>query len=65
MVRKKLTLVRQTVTQTKGKLREEVINDLYSAWEEQVQENLRQGLQNDDAEVQASNRLLPVYRRKL
>ena len=44
------------------KPREEVINDLNSAWEEQVQENLRQGLQKDDAEIQASNRLLPVYR---
>ena len=47
------------------KLREEVINVVSSAWEEQVQENLRQGLQEDDAEIQASNRLLPVYRKKL
>ena len=47
------------------KLREKVINDLNSAWEEQVQENLRQGFQKDDAEIQASNRLLPVYRKKL
>ena len=49
----------------RDKLREEVINDLNSAWEEQVQENLRQGLQKDDAEIQASNRMLPVYRKKL
>ena len=47
------------------KLREEAINDLNSAWEEEVQENLRQGLQKDDAEIQASHRLLPVYRKKL
>ena len=33
------------------KLREEAINDLNSAWEEEVQENLRQGLQKDDAEI--------------
>ena len=46
------------------KLREEAINDLNSAWEEEVQENLRQGLQKDDAEIQASHRLLPVYRKK-
>ena len=47
------------------KLREEAINDLNSAWEEEVQENLRQGLQKDDAEIQASHRLLPIYRKKL
>ncbi|XP_015753238.1 PREDICTED: tumor rejection antigen P815A-like [Acropora digitifera] len=48
-----------------NKLREEAINDLNSAWEEEVQENLRQGLIKDDAEIQASLRLLPVYRKKL
>ncbi|XP_068675530.1 protein SDA1 homolog [Montipora foliosa] len=47
------------------KLREEVISDLNSAWEGQVQENLRQGLPKDDAQVQAANHLLPVYRKKL
>ena len=47
------------------KLREEVINDLNSAQEEQVQENLRPGLPKDNAQIQASNRLLPVYRKKL
>ena len=47
------------------KLREEAIIDLNSAWEEEVQENLRQDLQKDDAETQASHRLLPVYRKKL
>ncbi|XP_044170112.1 secreted acidic protein 1B-like [Acropora millepora] len=47
------------------KLREEAIIDLNSAWEEEVQENLRQGLQKGDAEIQASHRLLPVYRKKL
>ena len=47
------------------KLREEAISDLNSAWEEEVQENLRQGLQKDDAEIQAPHRLLPVYRKKL
>ena len=47
------------------KLREEAINDLNSAWEEEVQENLRQGLEKDDAEIQASHPLLPVYRKKL
>ena len=47
------------------KLREAAISDLNSAWEEEVQENLRQGLQKDDAEIQASHRLLPVYRKKL
>ena len=51
--------------ETWNKLREEAINDLYSAWEEEVQENLCQGLQKDDAEIQASHRLLPVYRKKL
>ena len=30
-----------------------------------MQENLRQGLQKDDAEIQASNPPLPVYRKKL
>ena len=48
-----------------NKLREEAINDLNSAWEEEVQENLRQGLIKDDAETQASHRLLPVNRKKL
>ena len=48
-----------------NKLRKEAISDLNSAYEEEVQENLRQGLQKDDAEVQASHRLLPVYRKKL
>ena len=47
------------------KPREEAINDLNSAWEEEEQENLRRGLQKDDAEIQASHRLLPVYRKKL
>ena len=47
------------------KQREEAINDLNSTWEEEVQENLRQGLQKDDAEIQFSHRLLPVYRTKL
>ena len=47
------------------KLREDVISDLNSAWEGQVQENLRQGLPKDDAQVQAANHLLPVYRKKL
>ena len=30
-----------------------------------MQENLRQGLQKDDAEIQASHRLLPVSRKKV
>ena len=47
------------------KLREEVIDDLNSAQEEQVEEYLRQGLSKDDAQAQASNLLLPVYRKKL
>ena len=47
------------------KLREEAINNLNSSWEEEVQENLRQGLQKDDVEIQASQRLLPVYRINL
>ena len=46
------------------KLREEAIIDLNSALEEEVQENLRQDLQKDGAETQASHRLLPVYRKK-
>ena len=36
-----------------NKLREEVINDLNPFWEEQVEEDLRQGLPKDDAQVQA------------
>ena len=36
-----------------------------STWEEQVQENQFQGYPNDDAQVPASNHLLPVYREKL
>ena len=48
-----------------NKLSEEGINDLNSACEKEVQENLREGLQKDDAEIQASHRLLPVYRKKL
>ena len=47
------------------KLREEVVNDLSSTWEEQVKENTMQGLPQDVAEVQASNLLLPVYRKRL
>ena len=47
------------------KLRKVVINDLNSAWEKQVEENLRQGLLKDYAQAQASNLLLPVYREKL
>ena len=47
------------------KLREEVIHDLNSTWTEQVEENLRQGLSKDDAQIQVSNRLLPVYRKRL
>ena len=48
------------------KLRKVVINDLNSAWEKQVEENLRQGLLKDYAQAQArSNLLLPVYRKKL
>ena len=46
------------------KLREESTNNLNSAWEEEVQENLCQGLQKDDAEVQASHPVLPVYCKK-
>ena len=49
----------------KDKLREEAIDDLNSAWEEEVQQNLGQGLQKDDTEIQASHRLLPVYRKTL
>ncbi|XP_068723456.1 uncharacterized protein [Montipora capricornis] len=47
------------------KLREEVISDLTSAWEGQVQENLRQGLPRHEAQIQAANHLLSVYRKKL
>ena len=47
------------------KLREEVINDPNSTWTEQVEENLRQGLSKDDAQIQTSNRLFPVYRKRL
>lgn len=36
-----------------NKLREEVINDLNPFWEEQVEENLRQGLPKDDVQAQA------------
>ena len=50
---------------TWNKLRAEAINDLNSAWEEEVQENLRRGLQKGDAGIQASHCLLPVYRKKL
>ena len=49
----------------RDKLREEATNDLNLAWKEEVQENLSQGLQKDDAEIQACHRLLPVYRKKL
>jgi len=47
------------------KLRGEVINHLNSTWEEQVEENVTQGLPKDVAEVEASNLLLPVYRKGL
>ena len=47
------------------KLREEVKDDLNSAWEEQVEENIMEGLPREVAEVRASNRLLPAYRKRL
>ena len=45
-----------------NKLRE-VITDLKPFWEEQVEENLRQGLPKDDAQAQASS-LLPAVAAK-
>ena len=47
------------------KLREEAINDLNTAWEEQVEQYITQGLQKDDAELQASSLLIPAYRKRL
>ena len=47
------------------KLREEAVNDLNTAWEEQVEQYITQGLQKDDAELQASSLLLPAYRKRL
>ena len=47
------------------KLREEAVNDLNAAWEEQVEQYITQGLQKDDAELQASSLLLPSYRKRL
>ena len=47
------------------KLREEAVNDLNAAWEEQVEQYITQGLQKDDAELQASSLLLPAYRKRL
>lgn len=47
------------------KLREEVIDDLNSAWEERVEKRLHQVLQKDNTQAQASDCLLPVYRKRL
>ena len=47
------------------RLREEVKDDLNSAWEEQVEENIMEGLPREVAEVRASNSLLPAYRKRL
>ena len=47
------------------KLREEAVNGLNTAWEEQVEQYITQGLQKDDAELQASSLLLPAYRKRL
>ena len=47
------------------KLREEAVNDLNTVWEEQVEQYITQGLQKDDAELQASSLLLPAYRKRL
>ena len=48
-----------------NKLREEAINDLNTTWKEQVEQYITQGLQKDDAELQASTLLFPAYRRML
>jgi len=47
------------------KLRGEVINHLNSTWEEPVEEKVTEGLPKDVAKVEASNLLLPVYRKGL
>ena len=47
------------------KLREEAVNDLNTVWEEQVEQYITQGLQKDDAELQATTQLLPAYRKRL
>ena len=47
------------------KLREEAVNDLNTVWEEQVEQYITQGLQKNDAELQASSLLLPAYRKRL
>ena len=47
------------------KLREEAVNDLNTVWEEQVEQYITQGLQKDDAELQATTLLLPAYRKRL
>ena len=47
------------------KLREEAVNDLNTAWEEQVEQYTTHGLQKDDAELQASSLLFPAYRKRL
>ena len=47
------------------KLREESVNDLNTAWEEQVEQYTTQGLLKNDAEHRASNLLLPAYRKRL
>ena len=46
------------------KLYEKAANDLNTAWEEQVEQYITQGLQKDDAELQASSLLLPAYRKR-
>ena len=45
------------------KLRGEAIRDLNSVWEKQVEEYMKQGLRKQEA--QASNLLLPTYRKRL
>ena len=49
----------------RDKLRGEAIGDLNSVWEEQVEQYMMQGLRKEDAEAQASNLLLPAYRKSL
>ena len=47
------------------KLREESVNDLNTAEEEQVEQYTMQGLLKNDAEHRASSLLLPAYRKRL
>lgn len=62
--KRKTSTVENDDTDPWDKLCEESVNDLNTAWEEQVAQYTMQGFLKNDAEHQASSLLLPAYRRR-